>query len=245
MSQLGGIAEKYNVAVILIGHMNKASGGAALYRGLGSIDLAGAARSVLAVGTLDKGDGEKYHKAIAHIKSNLAAQGDAVLFDLDPSRGFLWCGTDHNLTENDVLNHNCGTYERSGGEATREAEEFLTEILANGRVASKEIERQAQERDISIATLNRAKKSLGVKSEKECKEWHWLIPDKPSKEKNEVYHKPHTENVDNLDNVDKLKPLNIVFANEDYQVYQVYQDYQDFKCVNHDNLDDSEGWIDL
>ena len=41
------IAEKYNCAVILIGHMNKAAGSKSTYRGLGSIDIQAAARSVL------------------------------------------------------------------------------------------------------------------------------------------------------------------------------------------------------
>lgn len=50
MKHLGDIAEKYNCAIILIGHMNKASGSKSTYRGLGSIDFQATARSVLIVG---------------------------------------------------------------------------------------------------------------------------------------------------------------------------------------------------
>lgn len=39
LSQLGRVAEKYGCAVILVGHLNKAQGGKANYRGLGSIDF--------------------------------------------------------------------------------------------------------------------------------------------------------------------------------------------------------------
>lgn len=47
LKKLGMIAEKYQCAVILIGHMNKASGSKSTYRGLGSIDIQATARSVL------------------------------------------------------------------------------------------------------------------------------------------------------------------------------------------------------
>lgn len=50
LKRLGGIAEKYQCAIILIGHMNKASGSKSTYRELGSIDFQATARSVLVVG---------------------------------------------------------------------------------------------------------------------------------------------------------------------------------------------------
>lgn len=37
--KLGALAEKTKCAIILIGHMNKASGNKAAYRGMGSIDF--------------------------------------------------------------------------------------------------------------------------------------------------------------------------------------------------------------
>ena len=44
--KLGALAEKTKCAIILIGHMNKASGNKAAYRGMGSIDFFAVARSV-------------------------------------------------------------------------------------------------------------------------------------------------------------------------------------------------------
>jgi hypothetical protein len=52
MSKLARIAEETGAAVILIGHLNKGSGVKNIYRGLGSIDIAAAARSVLTVGEM-------------------------------------------------------------------------------------------------------------------------------------------------------------------------------------------------
>lgn len=50
MKRISVLAEKYQCAIILIGHMNKNSNGKSSYRGLGSIDFQAAARSVLIVG---------------------------------------------------------------------------------------------------------------------------------------------------------------------------------------------------
>lgn len=52
--KLGALAEKTKCAIILIGHMNKASGNKAAYRGMGSIDFFAVARSVLLVGRVEE-----------------------------------------------------------------------------------------------------------------------------------------------------------------------------------------------
>ena len=46
LKQLGNIAEEYGCAIILIGHMNKASSSKSTYRGLGSIDFQATARAI-------------------------------------------------------------------------------------------------------------------------------------------------------------------------------------------------------
>ena len=50
--RLSLLAEKYKCAILLIGHMNKAGGNKAAYRGMGSIDFFAVARSVLLVGRI-------------------------------------------------------------------------------------------------------------------------------------------------------------------------------------------------
>ena len=49
MTKLANIAEEYACAIVLVGHMTKSNSGKSIYRGLGSIDIAAAARSVLLV----------------------------------------------------------------------------------------------------------------------------------------------------------------------------------------------------
>ena len=81
MKRLALLAERTGCAVILIGHMNKMGGAKSAYRGLGSIDIRAAARSVLVVGRVKD---EPTLRIVAHDKSNLAPEGKSIAFELDP-----------------------------------------------------------------------------------------------------------------------------------------------------------------
>ena len=70
MKRISVLAEKYQCAIILIGHMNKNSNGKSSYRGLGSIDFQAAARSVLIVGRVKD---EPEIRVICHVKSSLCS----------------------------------------------------------------------------------------------------------------------------------------------------------------------------
>ena len=177
MAHLSAIAEKYAVAIILIGHMNKTGDKNALYRGLGSIDFIGAARSVLGVGAVDKNDGCNYNRAVVHIKSNLAPKGAAALFDLNPDEGFIWRGFDANLSEEDVMSYKSQKSWHSGG-ALQSAKDFLLAEIEKGNTPSKSITNRASQIGIASATLNRAKKELGIISRKRGDEWFFTLPDK-------------------------------------------------------------------
>lgn len=63
--KLAALAEKYQCAIVLVGHMNKAAGNKAAYRGMGSIDFFAVARSVLLVGRVE---GETNIRAVVQIK---------------------------------------------------------------------------------------------------------------------------------------------------------------------------------
>lgn len=76
MKRISVLAEKYQCAIILIGHMNKNSNGKSSYRGLGSIDFQAAARSVLIVGRVKD---EPEIRVICHVKSSLAPEGDGLV----------------------------------------------------------------------------------------------------------------------------------------------------------------------
>ena len=168
MKRVSLLAEKYRCAIILIGHMNKNSGGKSSYRGLGSIDFQAAARSVLVVGRVKD---EPEIRVVCHVKSSLAPEGKSIAFRLDKDNGFEWIG-EYDIEADDLLNGD------NRGQKTREAKAFLQEILANGQVMQTEIAEEAESRGIKRKTLFNAKTSLNVQSQKVGKQWAWSLPEK-------------------------------------------------------------------
>lgn len=96
--KLGLLAEKHKCAIVLIGHMNKAAGNKAAYRGMGSIDFFAVARSVLLVGRVE---GQENIRAVAQIKNNLAEFGHSKAFELKDG-SFHWMG-DYEITADELL----------------------------------------------------------------------------------------------------------------------------------------------
>lgn len=94
--RLAALAEKYQCAIVLVGHMNKAAGNKAAYRGMGSIDFLAVARRVLLFGRVE---GEEKTRAVVQIKNNLVAFGQPKAFALSEN-GFYWLG-DYKITADD------------------------------------------------------------------------------------------------------------------------------------------------
>lgn len=160
LKHLGIIAEKHNCAIILIGHMNKASGSKSTYRGLGSIDIQATARSVLLVARLrDKPN----IRIMAHDKSSLAPAGDAIGFEMTEDNGMVCIGP-YDITIDELLSGNEGR----GKKKLDIAENFIKEYFGiNKVIPSNEIMMEAAKRSIKRNTLLSAKKKLGITSDKE------------------------------------------------------------------------------
>ena len=114
MKRVAVLAEKYQCAIILIGHMNKNSNGKSSYRGLGSIDFQAAARSVLIVGRIKE---ESETRVVCHVKSSLAPEGRSIAFRLDQHNGFEWIG-EYDISVDELL---CGD---SRGQKSRRQKSF-------------------------------------------------------------------------------------------------------------------------
>ena len=175
LKHLGIIAEKHNCAIILIGHMNKASGSKSTYRGLGSIDIQATARSVLLVARLrDKPN----IRIMAHDKSSLAPAGDAIGFEMTEDNGMVCIGP-YDITIDELLSGNEGR----GKKKLDIAENFIKEYFGTNKVIpSNEIMMEAAKRGIKRNTLLSAKKKLGITSDKEKAEdgtiyWTWVMPE--------------------------------------------------------------------
>jgi archaellum biogenesis ATPase FlaH len=172
LAQLAGIAEKYGTSILTVRHLRKSESTKAMYRGAGSIDFTAAARSVLLVG---RDPGNHSSCAVAHIKSNLAAMGPSLGYEIREDC-FVWTG-ESDLTAEQLLAGDVGDEERS---AKGEAESFLQDILSEGLVEARAVYRGAKAVGISDRTLKRAKKSLGVNSRRngfgEKSKWLWELP---------------------------------------------------------------------
>lgn len=170
MSRLEAIAEKHNCAVVLIGHMNK-SGKKAQYKGLGSIDITAAARSVLFVG---RRDNDKQKRCLIPIKSNLAPEGRAVLFSVGDQ--LTWEGfADIDISK--VCSDMGHTYDKQTSKV-EQAENFLKELFDGKREQrSTSVENAAKEYGISKRVLDTAKKNLHISSRKSGDYWYYVYPD--------------------------------------------------------------------
>ena len=166
LKRISLIAEKMGCAIVTVGHLNKNGGGKSVYRGLGSIDIQAAARSVLTVGRIP---GKPYLRAFAQGKNNLAPEGKSIAFELNPESGFRWIGT-YPISIDELLG---GTvHNESAGER---AQALLVAELTGKAIPANEIVSLANEFDISEKTLRRVKTSVGVRSYKKQNQWYWTI----------------------------------------------------------------------
>lgn len=167
--KLADIAQSTGCAIVMIGHLNKASGTQSAYRGLGSIDIAAVVRSILFVGKVKD---DPTTRVIVHEKSSLAPPGQALAFSLGDQKGFRWIGA-YDISAEDLL---------AGGEGTKtelkqeQAVKLIYEFLSDGKeVSMAKLNKEATERGISERTVRLARNSMKDKLESERRGKDWWI----------------------------------------------------------------------
>ena len=152
--RLGQVAQRTGCAILLIGHLNKAAGMQSLQRGLGSIDIAAAVRSVMFIGKLKH---DPTMRILTHEKSSLAPPGVSLAFSLGDEGGFRWVG-EYDITADEMLSG----IEPQRETKTQQAKDLICTLLAGGKqVLSEDIDKAALERDIPGRTVRDAKRELG------------------------------------------------------------------------------------
>ena len=171
LSALGNLAEEHECAVICIRHLSKAMSPKAIYSGMGSIDFAAAARSILSVGEYE---GERL---LAHVKSSLAPQGKSIRYELRDG-SLNWLGV------SDVTAEDIRVPQRVESESTVDAAvAFLVSFFTDGPQPANATFKAAKIEGISERTLKRAKAQLGIESRRVSAgnagegEWRWSLPD--------------------------------------------------------------------
>ena len=174
LSELAALAERTACCILLLRHLNKATGGNPLYRGGGSIGIVGAARAAM-LAAADPDDDSR--RVLAVTKSNLAVMPSALGYQLvdSPEHGCArveWLGaTDHQA--GDLL----GRHEADDDRTERdEAAEWLVGYITDhgGEVKAGDAIKAAGQDGITKTTLTRARQRAGVVSVKAGMSAGWV-----------------------------------------------------------------------
>ena len=149
-NHLIAVAKDTGCAIVIIAHMNKAKDTSPLYRTNGSIDIAGAARSIL------------------------APMGSAILFEVaDKGVNFL---DELELSAEDAFS---ASAPRMGRPNDREeaATDFIRSLLSDGRRLASDCEAKLEAAGFKKSTYKKSKKKAGVRSVKDGFLWYWTLPE--------------------------------------------------------------------
>jgi hypothetical protein len=154
---LAALARKYRTCMLILRHFAKSTTGSAINRGLGSIDLTGAARTELHAGKRDQ------QWAVVHAKTNIGPMGESIGYEIRNDI-FRWTGPT-SITANDLASSGMAEEDR---DAISEAAQYLDDTLKGGAKTAGEIFAEAKDMGFSNATIRRAKLRIGVKTRKKA-----------------------------------------------------------------------------
>lgn len=183
------LAGETGCAVVLVRHLNKATGMSAKNRGSGSIAFTGITRSVLVAGKLKEQAPDGPTHAIARTKGNLSKEPMAIGYRLDSapddpdSPMVTWCGP-LDLSADQLVGADGAKVSdaRKAAPVRDEATAVLTELLADGPMKADEATKKA--RDVvgcSVKTVKEAAKRLSVvrtpvRVDNKIDHWTWELP---------------------------------------------------------------------
>ena len=184
LQPLVDLAASMNAALVGITHFSKGGQGVdPAQRVLGSVAFTAVARVVLVAAKVRSDDGED-RRILARAKSNIGPDDGGLTYSLEqcePLPGInasrvSW-GAAVQGSARELLTD---PSEQDGeGESSRsEAADFLREVLADGPVPSKEVQRQAREAGVPWITVRRAADDLAVLKKKGgmTDGWYWSLP---------------------------------------------------------------------
>ena len=150
LTPLREIAERTDISVVMVRHLNKRGGRHALYRGSGSIGLVAATRSALLVG---RSPDDPDLRVLCQTKSNLGPLAPGLLFEpVSSPEGVVvveWRGKCA-YTPEDLLGP-----PQSGGGRQAEAMAFLNNLLSTGPVEQRAVKVKSVEAGLAYRTVER------------------------------------------------------------------------------------------
>lgn len=177
LAPLSTLAGRHKVAVVVVTHLNKSGGGPAIYRAMGSLAFAAAARAVWGV-TKDKSD--EARRLFIPIKNNIAANTGGLAYRITSvSSGgacVAWESDPVIVSADDALSSD--RTNDGGPSELDDASNWLRDQLANGPRRATDIDRDAREAGYTSATIRRAKARIGAEAVKSAfgGAWEWRLP---------------------------------------------------------------------
>lgn len=165
LSVIGSVAERHGIGLLLNTHFSKPSGTSrnAIYRVMGSIGFAAAARIVYGV-MKDPENAER--RLFIPIKNNIGQDKYGFVYNIKPfllegnveTSRVSWLDEKIDKTANEILN----SVPENNSPKLEEVKKFLVEKLKDGSVPLSEIRREAEERGFSSNRLYKAKDELKI-----------------------------------------------------------------------------------
>ena len=184
LKPLKELAQKYNVAIILIMHLNKSSAiTKATYRTMGSYDFVAMARSVLLI---TENPDNKSERLLIPIKTNIMKESEknTLSFKINDKGIIEWLDNKGNIDPNEILGE-----ADNGLSKYSLAQGFIIGALSNGDIPGKNLKDLAlKEGNISEKTFNIAraelKKNNKIDSYQKEHQFYWTLKkDKRREEK--------------------------------------------------------------
>lgn len=183
LTPLGAIAERHRVAVVAVTHLNKSGGGPAIYRAMGSLAFAAAARAAWAV-SKDKDDPRR--RLLLPIKNNIAPDTGGLAYRIEPRAGaggvdgcpvVAWEPDAVSVSADEAL-----AGDRDDGEGRTERDDaagWLRDYLGNGPKLARDVLTESKAAGFSERTIKRAKSALPIDTRKEAFSggWVWALRD--------------------------------------------------------------------
>lgn len=185
LAPLAELAAKYNVAIVIVSHLNKSSGSSAMNRVTGSGAFVAAARAAWVVAK-DPEDHTGARRLFLPAKNNLGKDSSGLAYTLE-DRGSVavvrWDQVPVTMSADSALSE---PKETPGPEPEKReaAETWLKKALADGPRPSSELFDEAKNGEgISRTTLERSKTQLGVKAFRPTNPgpWFWKLPEHTAK----------------------------------------------------------------
>ncbi len=173
---LAELASRHKIAIVLVSHLNKNSGGSAGYRVMGSLAFTATVRSAYIV-TKDKNNPDR--RLLMPLKNNLAKDNTGLAYKIIEKDGapiVAWEPEAVTITVDEALALPESNEERT---ATDEAVDFLIDLLSSGPIKAEDAKKEARQAGINEKPLRSAREKLGIKPKKLNFQggWEWSLPE--------------------------------------------------------------------